>query len=75
MNETLVWTVTLEDIVWDREVDGQIDEVQLPEVQVVEEIVADDQEEALAEALDRVSDIHGYLILDTNPLYDVEVYE
>lgn len=57
------YTVTLHDIIWDTEVDGRIEDVDLPTTYAVEVIDHAIWQDAVDEAIDRVTDLFGYCIL------------
>lgn len=57
------YTITLNDIAWDTEVDGMIEDVDLPTAYTIDVPDVDEPEDAIDEAVDRVTDLFGYCIL------------
>lgn len=62
----MLYNVQLDDISWDTEVDGVIEEVEdLPTSYFVDDIEADSEEDAIDHAVDHVTEIFGYCIFDS----------
>lgn len=69
----MIYNVQLDNISWDTEVDGVIEEVEdLPTSYFVDDIEADEEEEAVEYALDYVSDIFGYCIFESSATVTIE---